>query len=225
MVAPPPHLILCGPQNNSFSQEQLLNLHHVLASHHTIYTSLELAVDCVPSLLERVRRTDPTLILGQSTVINGPLIQWLSSGRLNERSDTLSNTASLPLTVCLQIAQYLQSLKSKGVSSNDYRHVLQDLQQHGAQGFCAGFLTAAAIAFSENEKQLAENVATSVRLAACIGAYVDDNSASGPATVLSARWKQGGSSLSELNSVLNHYPGVSCTPIIRNSHIKMANES
>jgi hypothetical protein len=62
----------------------------------------------------------------------------------------------VPLTVISQIAEYI-SLEGEGP----------------VQGFCVGFLAAAAVASSQNSAELEHYTATAVRLALCIGAVVD----------------------------------------------------
>ncbi|KAK5995383.1 Non-reducing polyketide synthase andM [Cladobotryum mycophilum] len=62
-----------------------------------------------------------------------------------------------------------------------------------AQGFCIGFLTAAAFACSSNWEEFAKYVPNAIRLAACIGLVIDaEDVAQAPrdrATALSLRWK------------------------------------
>ncbi|CAD6445408.1 396a7191-6a6b-451c-91a5-509a146bbc9c [Sclerotinia trifoliorum] len=94
-------------------------------------------------------------------------------------------------------------------SRSDYNHTLRSLQKYGVQGFCTGFLTAAAIDLSENEEQLAVNTATSLRLAMCIGAYIDQNVISvdslSPVSTLPVRWKQGQFSKAQVKKILRGY--------------------
>jgi hypothetical protein len=112
--------------------------------------------------------------------------------------------ASSPFTVVLQIALFLQHL-AKSNAGTDYRSTIQTLQQYGVQGFCTGFLTASAIGFSGNEEQLAEFTAVSLRLAMCVGAYVDNNASSNPVCALSVRWRQGQFSRSQVEDLLTEY--------------------
>ena len=138
-------------------------------------------------------------------------MQWLDSGRLSLPVETLLNVASLPFVVLLQIALFLQHL-AKINPGADYSQTIQSLQQCGVQGFCTGFLTAAAIDFSENEEQLAQYTATSLRLAMVIGAYVDQNALytepSSSACTLSVRWRQGKFSKSQVENILTGYTHV-----------------
>ncbi|KAI0016488.1 hypothetical protein F4780DRAFT_772859 [Xylariomycetidae sp. FL0641] len=72
-----------------------------------------------------------------------------------------SNMMTLPITVVTQVVQYLSYLDHAGPTI-DHASVLKSTAAGGGiQGFCAGLLSALAIA------------ATSVTLAFCVGAYVD----------------------------------------------------
>ncbi|KAI9648598.1 hypothetical protein NHQ30_003235 [Ciborinia camelliae] len=121
------------------------------------------------------------------------LAQWLDSGVLSVPAEKILNAAVLPFAVVLQVTLYIQHIDNTD-SGSDYSHTLQSLQQYGVQGFCTGLFTTAAIDFSENEEQLALNTSISLRLAMCIGAYIDQTAmyAEPLSTVcaLSVRWKQ-----------------------------------
>ena len=90
------------------------------------------------------------------------------------------NLLLVPLTVVAQIAEYI-SLGRKGP----------------VQGFCVGFLAAAAVASARNKTELEKWTATAVRLAVCIGAIVDldenersngDSESSGCSSTWSVSW-------------------------------------
>ncbi|KAL4882675.1 hypothetical protein BJY04DRAFT_217168 [Aspergillus karnatakaensis] len=58
------------------------------------------------------------------------------------------------------------------------------------QGFCIGFLTAAAVASSGSQQALKRNIAVALRLAVCVGALIDlDTIVSSPAVSISVDWK------------------------------------
>ena len=173
--------------------------------------SLTDVVDGLPDIFHQLASKDSGLNQIPGTDLLGLLQSWLVSGQLQAPAEVLPNIISLPLTVLLQTAQFLRHLNDIGQGSS-YESLLQRLQQHGVQGFCAGLLTAAAIAFSGNDQELAATAGVSLRLAMCIGAYVDRNSAYAdtpdPACAYSVRWREG-STRKEVEKVLKEYPRVS----------------
>jgi hypothetical protein len=61
-----------------------------------------------------------------------------------------------------------------GPQTPSYREILDTVKTRGGiQGFCTGLLTALAVASSPDEETLVEVACQFVRLAACIGAYID----------------------------------------------------
>ncbi|KAI5917195.1 hypothetical protein F4810DRAFT_718129 [Camillea tinctor] len=79
---------------------------------------------------------------------------------------------TLPITNIIQIIQYLNYLGYSKMT--DHASILRSVGAGGGiQGFCAGLLSAIAVASGTSEEEVAELAATSVKLAFCIGAYVD----------------------------------------------------
>ena len=206
-----PKLLLYGPQARFPPTEELDQLHRILANHTGLFQDIVATFDELSNLYQQLAASDPSLSQVPVVASLSSLQKWLQSGDLPGDLDDLPNVAALPLTVVLQTALYLQHLDRNGNSTN-YKDSLESFQQHDVQGFCTGFLTAAATAFSENEEQLAENLGTSIRLAMCIGAYVDQNTVDAeppiPACALSIRWKQGNFSAAQIKDLLKGYPGV-----------------
>ncbi|KAI1444132.1 hypothetical protein F5Y02DRAFT_428086 [Annulohypoxylon stygium] len=80
---------------------------------------------------------------------------------------------TLPITVVIHTIQYLKYLESTEVPG-DHSSLLRSVSAGGGiQGFCAGLLSALAVASGTTKEEVAELAATSVNLAFCIGAYVD----------------------------------------------------
>ncbi|KAI0451650.1 beta-ketoacyl synthase [Xylaria acuta] len=106
---------------------------------------------------------------------------------------TLSNVHLAPLTVIYQAREFIRStgLPERAPDSRltQVSRSLPKLQ--GVQGFCLGFLSAAAMASSKNWEAFEQNFATSIRLAACIGAVIeaDLQSHADGLKSLSIRWK------------------------------------
>ncbi|KAI9742965.1 MAG: hypothetical protein M1818_003260 [Claussenomyces sp. TS43310] len=203
-----PELFLCGPQARLPSPQELGQLRQILLAQKTFCESITATLEDLPNLLRQLTAFDSTLRPVSTAAPIDFLLQWLDSGRLSLPVDTLLNVFSLPFAVLLQIALFLQHLAKTNVGS-DYSQTIQSLQQYGVQGFCTGFLTAAAINFSGNEEQLAEHTATSLRLAMCIGAYIDQNALcaepSSPVCALSVRWREGQFSKPQVEDLLAGY--------------------
>ncbi|KAJ6442759.1 Polyketide synthase [Purpureocillium lavendulum] len=86
----------------------------------------------------------------------GNFLQGNNSETPAPSSGTSCNLLLAPLTVISQIADYIR------------------LERQGrVQGFCVGFLAAAAVACASNEEELARGTATAARLALCIGGVID----------------------------------------------------
>lgn len=206
-------LFLCGPQARFPSPPELEEQRKILLQHRGLYEYLENTLKDLSRLLRQLSAFDGTLkrVVSASSALVELLSQWLGTGDLSLPTETLPNVVALPFTVLLQIALYLKHINTADGSC--YRQTIQSLGHHGVQGFCTGFLTAAAINFSRNEEQLAEYTAISLRLAMCIGAYIDHNTLYGekssPACTLSVRWSEGKFSKSELESLLALYKHVS----------------
>lgn len=204
-------LFLCGPQARLPSPKDLGQLRQILLGQKTFYASLTPTLKDLPNLLRQLTTFDVKLKRAPSAASIDFLLQWLDSGHVSLPLDDLPNIVSLPFAVLLEIALFLQHL-AKNNTGPDYSQTIQSLQQYGVQGFCTGFLTAAAIDFSGNEEQLADYTATSLRLAMCIGAYIDQNAIyaepSSPVCALSVRWKEGQFSESQVEDLLAGYPHV-----------------
>ena len=204
-------MLLYGPQARFPPTEELNQLHQVLANHNGLFQDIVATINQLSDLYRQLAAFDPSLSHVPGVVSLSFLQKWVQSGMLPNDANDLPNVAALPLTVVLQIALYLRHLDRNGVKTN-YEDSLKSIQQHGVQGFCTGFLTAAATAFSKNEKQLAENLGTSIRLAMCIGAYSDQDTLyakpPSPVCALSIRWKRGNFSAAQVKGLLKGYPDV-----------------
>lgn len=207
-------LFLFGPQARLPPAEPLEELLKVLSNHNTLQQKLLWAIDGLPTLFKKLQAFDSSLHVVPAVESLTLLSKWLTSGHLTGFTQDLPNVVCLPLTVLLQTALYIQHLDQK--YDGDISQTIQPLQQHGVQGFCIGFLTATTIAFSGNEEQLCEHVTTSINLAMCLGAYIDQNAVyaqpSNPACVFSVRWKSGDVSIGQVEEILGQHPNVR-TPV------------
>jgi hypothetical protein len=188
-----PSLLVFGPQTNLPSPEVLAELRQKLIETSRL-NELVKAINDLPRLWETLTRFDPSLsqVPGVECLVD--LQQWLNDGVFPQYSEDLPNVSALPLTVILQILLYVHYLDQLQINDAQ-RHVLQQIKAGGTQGFCVGFLSAIVISCSENEREIAEIGTVAIRLAMCVGAYVDRD---GPFAVppnktscIAVRWRTG----------------------------------
>jgi len=142
------------------------------------------------------------------------LAQWVTDGggpfpHHNEGADTLNHFA-LAVTVLLQISQYARYVGNLGEDS--HHRILSSVSQGGGvQGFCVGFLSAIAVAGTVDEAGLGVTAAVALRLAVCVGAYVDRDGvyAKEPSLMrcVAVRWR--GEGMKEVENVIRSFPQVS----------------
>ncbi|KAL2130202.1 hypothetical protein VTI74DRAFT_6769 [Chaetomium olivicolor] len=118
---------------------------------------------------------------------------------------------ALPITILTHIVQYLSVLEHSG-EAFDHKSVLQSVSAGGGiQGFCAGLLSALAVASGRTEGEVVALAATSISLAFCMGAYVDLDQAGNEGggscyTSLAVRWRAP-TTCEDIQQILLNYPG------------------
>lgn len=168
-----PSLLVFGPQTNLPSAEVLTGLREDLLDNPEMSRLLK-AVKELPKFWETLTEFDPSLKNVQAAEYLGRLLQWVDDGVFPQCHESLPNVSALPLTVIMQILLYVRYLNELQIK-NPQGQVLQQIKAGGTQGFCVGFLTAIVVSCSENERDLAEIGAAAMRLAVCVGAYVDQD--------------------------------------------------
>jgi hypothetical protein len=117
----------------------------------------------------------------------------VDGGAFPHHSAGYPNVYALPVTIVLQITQYIRYLGGLRLK-NPHRSVLKGLGDGGAQGFCVGLLGALTVSSSQTETDVADVAGISLRLAVCIGAYVDKDGEFGDAADSNAcvalRWRE-----------------------------------
>ena len=166
-----PSLLVFGPQTSLPSVEVFARLRQVLIEYPRL-AGLREAVQSLPEIWQKLTQLDPDLKTLPADKHLSDLQRWIEDGVFSYHLDNLPNLYVLPVTVLLQIALYVRYLHQLPYEEAQSR-VLEALKSGGIQGFCIGFLTAVAIACAENEEDIATLGAISLRLAICIGAYVD----------------------------------------------------
>ncbi|OTB18660.1 hypothetical protein K445DRAFT_363971 [Daldinia sp. EC12] len=152
------NLLLFGPQIPRFIPSRLTDLRKAILEDPNLGFLVQIVKE-LPSLWETtIQPSSPNF----KRLANAKQqLELLGTFLENDRDEAprLSapyNLLLVPLTVISQIAEYIRLDKGGTV-----------------QGFCVGFLAAAAVANTRDRADLERWTATAVRLAACIGAVVD----------------------------------------------------
>ena len=184
---PLPSLLCFGPQIQTLDAEYLSQVREVLVLEprlRVFVTAIETLPDLWKLLVEKNSRLQGTS--GFDSI--NQLLRWIEGKGIHLHQGG-QNTLTLPLTIIVQLTQYFYYLDND-VDYPSQRAVLESVARRGIQGFCAGLLTAVAVACSQNEDDVNRFGAVALRLAFCIGAYVDLDSISNIKTAsLAVRWR------------------------------------
>jgi len=205
-----PSLLVFGPQTTWPTSTYLSQLRAILLLDARLDTFLA-AIKALPSLWQDLVEHDPCLatVPGLNSVQD--LLDWLKHGEMPTRADVPPNVLTMPLTIIIHVVQFLHYIHSEAEKSS-YGQILENVKAGGVQGFCTGLLTAIAVACSKDEESVNELGAVALRLALCIGAYVDLDGAFADQPLetssIAVRWKseKGREMISE---TLKDYPNVS----------------
>lgn len=170
------------------------------------------AVRELPLLWNELSKQDPRLhsIAGEAAA--DQLAQWTRGAGTPQIVDDKGNITRMPLTTIAHIVQYVNYLR-QGDEPLSHESITQSVAPGGGiQGFCIGLLSALAVASGKSEDDVGHFAATSVRLAFCVGAYVDldhyHNGADSKASTLAVRWKAP-TTLEDIQRLLSRHPDVS----------------
>ncbi|KAL9094911.1 MAG: hypothetical protein Q9165_002861 [Trypethelium subeluteriae] len=143
---------------------------------------------------------DPSLNKAPALTAISTLQRWLAEGgalkfapETGDVSPSLPNVLLTPLTVLVHIGLYFQYLHDHAIEGLTHEILLRNLEYGGAQGLCAGIISALVCASSRNETGIGDNAANALRLALAVGAYVDIDGSFGGNKIeyscLALRWK------------------------------------
>ncbi|KAF2205457.1 BcPKS18, polyketide synthase [Delitschia confertaspora ATCC 74209] len=180
-----PSLFVFGPQTPWPNADYLLQLRALLLLEPRL-RGLVSAIKGLPSLFEDLVHHDPRLrsIAGVETLEK--LASWIDEGSFELTTSIPPNILSMPFTVIIHLSQWIHYLEN---NPQGLKHVqlLQNAKLGGAQGFCIGLLSALAIAYSQKEEDLGILGAVALRLATCVGAYIDLDRTECDTTTLAVR--------------------------------------
>ncbi|KAI1452413.1 ketoacyl-synt-domain-containing protein [Annulohypoxylon moriforme] len=174
---------LFGPQVTHWTQDSLSNLQSDLLGNPNLEFVAKSLLE-LPSLWSELEQEyDFEGSRGAHTLKE---LHDFATGEKSLDPQTLTNTHLAPLTVVYQVIDFIRSAGNPGTKES-----LRGFE--AAQGFCIGFLSAAALASANDWSDFERNVSNAIRLATCIGIIVDAEEASHPAqdraTAISVHWK------------------------------------
>lgn len=202
-----PSLLVFGPQTEFPSSEVLQDLRQELIT-NPLLSALRDAVARLPQLWQNLVDFDPSLVRVPGAKSLGQLSHWVTDGGSFPRPEGDSvNHFALPATVIFQISQYTRYISHLSNNSDVHRELLESVSASGGvQGFCVGFLSAVAVAGSQTKADLGPAAATALRLAVCVGAYVDKEP--GSHATVAIRWREGNADdKAEVDKILQSYSG------------------
>ncbi|KAL6719406.1 hypothetical protein ACLMJK_003646 [Lecanora helva] len=200
-----PSLLVCGPQAGWPDDMELSRLKAFLLNEPLLQPLLS-AIRDLPKLWHSLTRCAPELSASGGLDMLRSLVQWIDIEDRFQRDSNPPNIISTPLTVIIQIVQYFQYLRHNGFTHAD---ILRSAQAGGVQGFCSGLLAATALACSKDEAEVTLYAGVAIRLAVCIGAFVDLDGrfAEPPSSTVSVavRWKSEASK-KDLDRIMKSHP-------------------
>jgi malonyl CoA-acyl carrier protein transacylase len=164
-----PSILIFGPQGCRLTDGELSSLQNWLCQTKT-HLQWVRDLEKIPEIWDRYIQHTPELtsLHGQSQI--QCFMQWAKgSGSLTTESLT-SGLVAVPLLVILQLAQYYHFLELR---QSSHKELIDSFGPGSVQGYCSGFLTAAAIVSSGNAGELDTNATAAIYLAIGIGAYSD----------------------------------------------------
>lgn len=203
---PLPSLLAFGPQTSCRNGAYFTQLREVFTSEPRLSRYVD-AVNSLPDLWAALVQRDPRLeqVSGRENV--SILLRWLSGEELSIPAATQSNTLTTVLTIITHLTQYFYYIDNDVVYPSQAK-ILRAVNEGGIQGFCLGLLSAAAVACSRNEDELGSLGTVALRLAFCIGAYVDlDQALNADTITLAVRWRTD-SGYERLSEIMKSYKNV-----------------
>ncbi|KAI9884810.1 MAG: Type I Iterative PKS [Watsoniomyces obsoletus] len=209
-----PSLVVFGPQTTWPTAEYLFQLRAVLLLDPRLHSFL-FAIKGLAEFWQDLVKHDPALKVVSGGKYMDDLREWIDHGEFPPKSGVPPNVLTMPFTIIIHLVQYFHYM-DQDVSQ---AQLLEGLKVGGVQGFCTGILTALAVGCSKTEEGVNTYGAVALRLALCIGAYVDLDGISSDGALESAslavRWRSAaGHEL--IMEILKNYPNAYIS-VIRDS--------
>jgi len=212
-MLPLPSLVAFGSLATWPAADQLQQLSKALRQQPEL-SPLVTAIRDLASLWKALLDTDPDLDKVPGQVATAQLAKWIDTGEVAKIDDPQPNIMTMPMTIIAHIAQYFKYLQQRDETISHSSMLESVTAGGGVQGFCSGLLSALAVASARDEGEIGLASATSIRLAFCVGAYVDldgrRDQGSFDTSSLAIRWRSP-ASLETVQQVLENHPDVSTT--------------
>jgi hypothetical protein len=212
--------ILFGPQG-TITKESLIEMQNILQSNAAL-SFLSDTILGLPDLWSTVIEICPSLgcIPGRTSL--DALVRFLAGARepdalLSPEPLATNNIIMTTLTVVLQIIEFWKLthgcfFNKASVDAHQSSAKISDVQ-----GLCTGFLTAVCVSCARSETQFQALSAKALRLAMCLGAWIDlDAFEHRISSAVAVRWKSD-AQLEQLNRTLDLYDKVSSTILLYHS--------
>ena len=215
-----PSLLVFGPQTKLPSQEVLAELRHELIKNPQL-SRLQDAAKNLSTFFQTLIDFDPSLSHVPGITYLDDLQRWIvDGGAFPHHLGNTPNVYALPVTLLLQITQYVRYLDQLG-GTDPHRCVLEGVQAGGIHGFCIGFLSAIAVSSSKDATEIATMAAVSLRFVVCIGAYVDRDGRfaeqSNETACVAIRWRSDNINKKDVTDLIQTYPDVRLQDHLRSS--------
>lgn len=203
-------LLLFGPQRLRVSPKDLTKLRSIITNTPDL-AFLGERVRELESLWPTIVETYPPLhmVHGEDTLRS--LHQFLEGGVLPSLEQNPASNIMLDVLTVLSHAVEFWDLATTKIQNDLFPRVSAEpsIQLHNIQGFCIGFLTAAAVSSSKTKADFETHVAVALRLAVCVGALVElNNATSDRAASVSVSWSSE-AKYQEFTKILENYQDVS----------------
>lgn len=201
-----PSLLVFGAVSKAPKDDYLTCVRLLLSAHNDL-TLFKQEVLELPKLWEMYTTHNKDLkVLDHGPSCLEALSDWVKVGATHKLKEATFNILTLPLLTIIEVVQYFQFLQQSQLSHRDVlTHVGRGA---GVQGYCAGLLTACAVAVSEDETELVKFACKCLRLAVGIGAYGDLGGiqvSKGPLTAVAARLAED----EQMDEITRKFPNVS----------------
>lgn len=209
-------LLVVGPKRSRFTPNDLSQLQSTITTNPDLIFLSDAIVE-LESLWPTIAAAHSGLksVRGKHSLHS--LRQFLESGELTNLTQTEVRHDNLLLDVVTVLSHvvhfWLLATKTHNALFTPLTSANSDYRLHDIQGFCLGFLTAAAVASAKDKAEFVTNVTVILRIAVCIGALVEADALeldkSETQTVsLSVGWSSQ-AEYNDLDNVLTKYPSVS----------------
>jgi hypothetical protein len=158
-----------GPEERIPSAGILTQLRQILQEDPT-FAAITACLRQLPNTWHIITQQDPRLksTTGEKRAVALPCL-LLDDGE--HEDDLYANQVIMPMTVLVHMVQYRQFLQQN--LSTNHKSIMQSVAAGGVQGFCAGLFSAFAVCCMSTEEDFDACATYAIKLAMCVGAYVD----------------------------------------------------